>query len=321
MCDVGIKNKEGLLYQLLCPDDEILVFDILKKFIDEVAPFKPEIQLGGAEFLLHGDSIRFVEYAVSKGLSVTAVTNGFLLPQHAEALSAIPVDTIHVSLDGPPEIHNEIRGHNRSFQNAYEGMEAVFYYREKFRRPKPVININYAIFNLNFYCLNEFIESIQGLPINAIYFRHMTYITEQMAKAHNQIHGHYARAAKSCIVDGEVDPLYVNISVLWEEMQKAQSANGCLIGFSPQLDRQGLEDYYRRPEKIIGANRCLSPWQRARLKANGDIAVGHICYPLAMGNITQQTFQEIWNGQKFNEFRNFISGGLTPACTRCCAVT
>jgi Fe-coproporphyrin III synthase len=320
MCDVGTKNRDGLLYKLLCPDEEILTLDLLKKFIDEIAAFKPEIQLGGADLLLYKDIVPFCEYIVSRGLPVTAVTNGFLLPRYAEILASLPLDTIHVSLDGPPDVHNYIRGNDRSFQNAYKGMESIVRYRGKHNQSKPVLNINYAIFNLNFFCINDFLDSLNGLPLNVINFRHMTYITDEMAHAHNQLHGYYVQAAKTCIVEGEVDPRYVNINVLWEEMQRVLSRSDYLMGFSPQLDKQELEDYYRHPEKLIGANRCPSPWQRARLKANGDIAVGHICYPLAMGNITSQSFQEIWNGMEFNQFRKFISHGLTPACTRCCAV-
>ena len=148
----------------------------------------------------------------------------------------------------------------------------------------------------------------------------MAYITEEMARAHNALYGNYVQAAKTCIVDEEVDPKFVTTNILWGEIQKAEQRDDYATYFSPILDENGLLDYYKHPEKILGATRCSSAWQRARLKANGDIAVGHICFPLTMGNIKNQSFKEIWNGTEFNKFRAFTAQGLTPACTRCCAV-
>jgi hypothetical protein len=103
-------------------------------------------------------------------------------------------------------------------------------------------------------------------------------------------------------------------------MQRALKRNDYSIHFSPLLDEKGIDDYYNHPEKILGQTLCHSALQRARLKANGDIAIGHVCFPLTMGNITKHAFKNIWNGEEFNKFRAFIANGLTPACTRCCAI-
>ena len=52
---------------------------------------------------------------------------------------------INISLDGPAEIHNEIRGHKNSYQRAIEGIEVLM------AQPKrPKISIYCVIKNLSF---------------------------------------------------------------------------------------------------------------------------------------------------------------------------
>ena len=37
-----------------------------------------------------------------------------------------------------------------------------------------------------------------------------------------------------------------------------------------------------------------------------------------MGNIFEDDFREIWNNNKYVNFRNRLRKGLFPACARCC---
>jgi MoaA/NifB/PqqE/SkfB family radical SAM enzyme len=40
----------------------------------------------------------------------------------------------------------------------------------------------------------------------------------------------------------------------------------------------------------------------------------------SVGNINEQPFYEIWNGEKYKEFRRQLSKGLMPVCSRCCGL-
>ena len=62
------------------------------------------------------------------------------------------------------------------------------------------------------------------------------------------------------------------------------------------------------------------PWCQTNINYNGDV---HFCadYPdYILGNITEQSFKEIYNGDRANTFRKEMmesEGGIFPGCLRC----
>ena len=62
------------------------------------------------EPLLHPRIDEIVRMIAGRGHHVDLVTNGLLLAEKAAELAAAGIDTIHVSLDGPEEVHDRIRG-------------------------------------------------------------------------------------------------------------------------------------------------------------------------------------------------------------------
>ena len=77
------------------------------------------------EPLLAPELFDFARQAKQAGMAFQVTTNGLLLPDRAEEVVDSGVDSLWVSLDGPPELHNRIRGHGESYQRAVEGLRAV----------------------------------------------------------------------------------------------------------------------------------------------------------------------------------------------------
>ena len=79
---------------------------------------------GGEPFLFTGlhDVLR---HAKSLGLRTTVTTNGyFLQPRRLEPLRDF-IDVLAVSLDGPPELHNRLRGSPRAFDRLCAGLKSL----------------------------------------------------------------------------------------------------------------------------------------------------------------------------------------------------
>jgi radical SAM protein with 4Fe4S-binding SPASM domain len=87
----------------------------------------------------------------------------------------------------------------------------------------------------------------------------------------------------------------------------------------PALNPEKISVYYNDLETPI-RNHCIVPWCQANINYNGDV---HFCadYPdFILGNIKDQSFTEIYNGEKANLFRETINGrdgGIFPGCLRC----
>ena len=85
------------------------------EIIDELAPYKSSIGLSGGEALLHEEVIEIINYIKQKGLYCSINTNGMLLEKYAPNIIDSKVDMVRISIDGPPEIHDSIRGVPGSF--------------------------------------------------------------------------------------------------------------------------------------------------------------------------------------------------------------
>ncbi len=72
------------------------------------------------------------------------------------------------------------------------------------------------------------------------------------------------------------------------------------------------------PRRVV---RCLEAWQRPFIRANGNIqpcpAVFGSDRAAVMGNIKEQPFLDIWNGERFGEFRSAHVKGTNPLCRVC----
>lgn len=116
-CYVGTKDEE--------PDVDL---DRWKTIIGEAIDSGVRIiGIVGKEPLLTAEkTFEIVEFVKQKdrGTIVGFVTNGILLPEHAEAINKLDIDYIDISIDGIREAHDYIRG-NGSFQKTVFGIKRL----------------------------------------------------------------------------------------------------------------------------------------------------------------------------------------------------
>jgi MoaA/NifB/PqqE/SkfB family radical SAM enzyme len=75
--------------------------------------------------------------------------------------------------------------------------------------------------------------------------------------------------------------------------------------------RKTITNYHKK-------NICISPWEHVFINSDGNLSV---CCSLSdtFGNLNNQDFISVWNGEKLNEFRSNMALGLYHhACKTCC---
>jgi MoaA/NifB/PqqE/SkfB family radical SAM enzyme len=83
------------------------------------------VSFSGGEPFLYSGLLEVLQHAKSLGLRTSVTTNGyFLQPRRLEALRDF-VDVLAVSLDGPPELHNRLRGSPRAFDRLCAGLKSL----------------------------------------------------------------------------------------------------------------------------------------------------------------------------------------------------
>lgn len=323
MCDVGQQNKESTFYKNSSFDNkQSLDLCILKKFIDDLYPWRPFICINSAEPLLYKNIFEFISYCKQKGMSVQLSTNGFLLPVSADKLVDSGLDRLFVSMDGPEVIHDDIRGALSSYNNCITGIEKVIEKREKRKSPKPAVQINYTITNHNYFSLVDFFDKIKGLKLKYVLFSHYNFISKEMSDLHNSIFGKVMKVYPSNI--SACDTAKVDVNILSDQILKVKKeakSRGIEVIFQPNIDKNVLQVYYNEHLKYVTGDRCYMPWISAQIRADGEIISAIRCWDYSFGNIKDNSFKEIWNSDPVRKMRSMLLKHRSfPMCSRCCSI-
>ena len=316
MCDVGTKSLDTNFAQNLVGTHPInMPLPLIEKIIDEMALHYPTSKLGYAftEPLVYPHLEASLNYAKQKGIETSVTTNALTLKQKA---AVVAHTTIYISLDGPQDIHNEIRGHKKSFQKAVEGIEAVLAIN-----PKATIGIFCVITEWNIGHLTAFLTFFRDFPLQQIGFMHSNFTKQHIADKHNEVWANSYPATASNVDEVNIDNF--DLDVLWNEIATIKSENYKFpVSFSPEIaSKEKLVEFYHQPELKIG-KMCNDVFTNIMIKSDGSVIPAHgRCYNLELGNIYNENLKHIWNGRVLKKFRATLSknGGLLPACSRCCS--
>jgi len=319
MCDVGTESLDTTFAQNLVGTQPLnMPLDLLKKIIDQTAAYFPKAKLGYAftEPLIYPHLIESLVYAKQKGLYTTITTNALTLKQKAGKLIEAGLDEIFISLDGTSEIHNEIRGNKKSFEKAVEGIEALNAYPNS-----PKITIVYAITEWNIECMIPFLDFFKNYKIARIGFMHTQFTENEVAQIHNTKYGDIYQATISNVQ--ELDFTKMDLKKLLENIQTIKKQSYPFeVFFSPEMaSEKELELYYFQPEKILGKH-CHDVFSNMMIKSNGSVIPSHgRCFNLTVGNLYEDSLENIWNSATFSKLRTDImkAGGYFDACSRCCS--
>ena len=319
MCDVGIEYTASNFYQNLMGTSPVnMPMDLIKKIFDQTAKYFPKTKIGYAftEPLIYPQLIESLYYAKSQKLFTSITTNALNLNQKANDLCAAGLNDIYISLDGPEKIHNEIRGNNKSFQKAIEGIEELLIHKNP-----PDISIYCVITEWNIGHLKEFVDFFVKYPIKQLGFMHTNFTPDFIVQNHNKIYGDKYPATISNTEQIEINKMNLNF-LLQEIIEIKKTIYPFEVTFSPEItDEKILDVFYNQPENFIGKI-CNDVYRNIMIKSDGSVIPAHgRCYNINIGNINNNSIKEIWNSKTVSEFRKDLmkAGGLLPACSRCCS--
>ncbi len=115
----------------------------------------PFFDLSGGEPLLRRDLTTLAKRAASHGCLVSMNTNGTLLNESRVSEVADVFDLIVVSLDGPKEVHDKIRGVAGTYDKAVKGMKLL-------KAQGVRVGVNSVVTPWNITILPQFIEELRS---------------------------------------------------------------------------------------------------------------------------------------------------------------
>jgi MoaA/NifB/PqqE/SkfB family radical SAM enzyme len=263
------------------------------------------VVLSGGEPLLHSDLGALGRFFHAESIRVTLLTAGLLLERHARMV-AENVDDIIVSLDGPPEVHDSIRGIPRAFKRLAQGIEAV-----RKIRPDMPISARCTIQKGNHLHLQATLLAARRLGLNSISFL----AADVNSSAFNRPDGWTSDRRATVALDAhEVEELSREIGGLLENYAHAIKSRFVVEG-AEKLRR--IEHHFRAQLGQVEAvaPRCNAPWVSAVIEPDGSVRPCFFQPPL--GSIFEGSLESVLNSQQAVGFRGSLDIAANPICRRC----
>jgi len=310
---------------------EQLDIEVLKRFIDEVAVVNKKIGviLTGGEIMLYKHFEELVMHLRSKKMNIYLLTNGSLIKNRIQFLMENVV-ACNISIDGPEEFHDAIRGKG-SFNTICENIGLLMEAKKKAKKMFPFININMVLSPTNYRSARGFLKSLRERFPDAnvvlhdthtpwmkkrdmsVNFSPLLYTTQERGEAYVQQMKRDLNCDVSPAWQGFVESeIAIDTQVLKKDLEELWAEEG--MDYSGYVD---IHDYYTDINNVFGRSKCVAPFHELVIRRTGDV---YPCVDLPdykLGNIYNESFHDIWEGDRSTTFRDYYRDNNLMMCNRC----
>ena len=264
-----------------------------------------EVALTGGEPLLHSQFEALCEFLKSCDVKITLLTTGILLKKRAKSVARL-VDEIVISLDGPEDVHNNIRGIPRAFGLIREGVAAM-----RMDAPALPVRARCTVQRANFACLLDTVAASLDLGLDSISFL----AADISSTAFNrELVWPIERQSQVSLTGDEVGLLADEMEALIMQHSRL-IAQGYIVESPEKLRR-----IVRRFREYLGelqpeAPVCNAPWVSAVLEVDGGIRP--CFFHRKVGSTSVQSLADAINSEDALQFRQSLDIETNPTCRRC----
>ncbi len=295
MCDIW-KNKNGLA---LHSSD----LDRHRESIQTLGV--KQVVLTGGEPLMNRELDAICQFFRDLGVRITLLTTGRLLFQKAQTVAA-HIDDVIISIDGPPDIHDQIRRVPGLLASVQKGINTVRSYR-----PGMPIYCRTTVQKLNHACLRSTVQAAKALQLDSISFLPADIYSEAFNRREDWTEERRNEIALTHselrVLEDEIESL---IAIYQEDIR-----TGFIVESSAKLRRiadRFREYLYSLPPK---SPRCNAPWVSAVVDIDGSVRP--CFFHAAVSNLSQLTLQQAINSEAALNFRSTLDVANNATCQRC----
>jgi MoaA/NifB/PqqE/SkfB family radical SAM enzyme len=296
MCDIWKANAEKR---------EIAPVTLDRHLADIRALRVQRVMLTGGEPLLHSNLWALCDRLRREGIRITLVTTGLLLAPHAEGIAA-SMDEVVVSIDGPPDVHDEIRRVKEGFHRVARGLQAL---QSQPCIPRTIVRS--VVQRANHARLPQTIEAVRRLGVDCLSFL----AADVSSPAFNRPAPWPAeRVAEVALGRDQVFALEASIQDVATRCGDALAA-GFVAGGLASLRR--IHAYYAG---LVGLGalppvRCNAPWVSAVLDVDGRVRPCFFHAPYAAS--AADGLADALNAPDAIAFRSSLDAPTNDTCRRC----
>jgi MoaA/NifB/PqqE/SkfB family radical SAM enzyme len=284
---------------------------LFTSIVDQAPNLVRAVLHGVGEPMLVRNLARMVRYLKNRGVYVLFNTNGTLLNErNARALIAAGLDELRISLDAAnAKSFRAVRGKNY-FDRILKNVRAFRALQEREGCDKPRVSLWLTGLKETIQELPAFVRIAAEIGVKEVYLQRLVFFDEDaigMARPDQALFERITREESAYLREAETLAHSLGISF---------SASGAASEPGASLKQTSTQSPW---------SLCKRPWTLMYITANGRALPcciapfsqrGYEHYTL--GDATQATLREIWNGAAYRSFRSALLSEKPPkACANC----
>ena len=289
-----------------------------KRLVDELADHNVgAVLLRGGEPFLFPQIIEILEYINHRGLFVPMDTNGTQLEKYAADIVRIGKIHLTISVDGPEEVHDEVRGVKGCFKKLRDGV-ARLNELEKQSGTEISKSICFTISPYSVKGLGEMPNVARSLSIKTIAIVPYYYVTEKMGREYENVMRERLGCSTFSWCGFHHENSGVDFNEFREQYKKYQAnLNGiCNFPYMP-FSEDEYKAWFAGSETPVGLQHCRNSEKLLDIQPSGE-ANFCIDFPdYSIGNVRESTIESVWNSERAEAFRRYRQATPLPVCSRC----
>jgi MoaA/NifB/PqqE/SkfB family radical SAM enzyme len=288
-----------------------MTWELFTSIVDQVPDLARAVLHGVGEPMLVKNLARMVRYLKDRNVYVLFNTNGTVLNErNGRALIAAGLDELRVSLDASnAKSFIAVRGKNY-FDRILRNVRAFRQLQEREGHDKPNVSAWITGLQETIKELPDFVRVAASVGIKEVYLQRLVYFDERAVGMARPDQALFERLTRD-----QADGL--------KEAEAVARSLGITFSASGAASEPGLS--LKNNDGSAAWSLCRRPWTLMYITANGRALPcciapfsqrGYEHYTL--GDATQQTLREIWNGPAYQSFRAALLSETPPrSCASC----
>ena len=282
----------------------------LKGIVEQFPVLDRVVLHGIGEPLLNRELFEMIAYLKEKGTTVLFNSDAIsLTPKRALPLIESGLDEFRVSMDSATrEMYLKIRGVDQ-FDRVVGNVQQLVELQRKLERQTPRVSLWFTAMKINLEELPAFVRLAARIGVPEVYVQRLVFYGQGLAVRGQSLHGALQEREQRLIEEAEGEARTSGIAFKASGMTTPpESLKGTALSKRPWsgCQRPWTLSYVTANGNVLPC--CISPWTAKNY-------AGAI-----LGNAFQQTFSDIWNGERYRQFREDFETDVPPDPCRGCGL-
>ncbi|HJZ13082.1 MAG TPA: radical SAM protein [Acidobacteriota bacterium] len=300
---------------------QVLTLQEIQSIVDQL-PRYSLVTITGGEPTARWDFMDIMRYICRKHKG-HFVTNGTVLndAKLAEVISmgapnllASGMMSVGVSIEGPEELHDHIARIKGAWKKTVHAIYQLAEEKRKQKKKFPIIDIKVVITDENINHLVDIYKLSEDAGVDLVSYQ----VVNNQASSYGIEGEGDSRAHLK--VPAPVRPIDAHaLREACRELQRlSDRASVTKVRFNPIMPIDDIVDHYQNTPDLEHFT-CRVVWSTMHIGPYGDVFP---CYSYNMGNVRKNTLMQIWNGDKYKQFRKQLQkAGIFRGCIGCCMIS